>query len=235
MARVLASIAACLCVALLAGCTSVGIHSSAARAQLDFGAPDTVSLCLYLDEGISEQHARALVENAWRDEAPLYGLQIKVASVTRWQRPAFMMDGIIDELLRKPLTPGCDRIFALVGRHMGDVVWGILLPEMLGAVNEETLTHGYAIARRATLNQIFTSPTSIVRHEIYHLLGCDEHFHMKRCYEQIASLKRWKQAQRSDFFPAWDLVNQRMLVSREAVNARLRSLAEASASTLGAQ
>src|SRR2546426_3863066 len=107
MARV---IAACLCLVLLAGCTSVGIHSSSARAQLDFGAPDTVSLCLYLDEGISEQRGRTLIENAWRDEAPLYGLQIKVASVTRWRRPAFMMDGIIDGLLREPLTPACDRI-----------------------------------------------------------------------------------------------------------------------------
>lgn len=233
MARV---IAACLGLVLLAGCTSVGIHSSSARAQLDFGAPDTVSLCLYLDEGISEQRGRTLIDEAWRDEAPLYGLQIKVASVTRWRRPAFMMDGIIDGLLREPLTPGCDRILALIGRHVGDVVWGILpLPEMLGAVNEETLTHGYAIARRASLNQIFTSPTSVVRHEIYHLLGCDEHFQMKRCYAQIASLKRWKQTQRSDFFPAWDLVNKRMLVSREAVNARLRGLADASASSLSAQ
>lgn len=236
MARGLASIAASAVLVLLAGCTSVGFHSGAARAQLDFGAADTVALCLYLDDGVSEEQARALVDDAWRDEGALYGLHMRVARVTRWQRPAFMMDGIIDALVREPLTPGCDRILALIGRHVGDVVWGVLgLPEVLGAVNDETLTHGYAIARRASLNQIFTSPTSIVRHEIYHLLGCDEHFNMKRCYAQIAALKRWKQVQRSDFFPAWDLANQRMLVSREAVNARLARVAEASASSLGAR
>src|SRR2546422_11182326 len=139
-------------------------------------------------------------------------------------------------LLRQPLPAGCDRLFALVGRHAGDVLWGFFgLPEVLGAVDDDTSTHGYAVVGRVSLNQMFMSPTSVVRHEIYHLLGCDEHFNMKRCYAQIASLKRWKQTQRSDFFPAWDLVNKRMLVSREAVNARLRGLADASASSLSAQ
>ncbi|HEV8458735.1 MAG TPA: hypothetical protein VGR44_10610, partial [Methylomirabilota bacterium] len=61
------------------------------------------------------------------------------------------------------------------------------------------------------------------------------HFRMARCYEQIASLKRWKQAHGSDFFPAWDLVNQRMIVSRDAVNARLRAVNEESTSSLAAQ
>ena len=221
MARVLASIGACLCLVLLAGCTSVGIHSSSARAQLDFGAPDTVSLCLYLDEGISEEQARALIDEAWRDEAPLYGLEVKIASVTRWRRPAFTMDGIVDALRREPLLPGCDRILALIGRHLGDVVWGLLLPEYLGAVNDETLTHGYVIAQRRSLNQLFEPPRSVVRHELYHLLGCEEHFAMEHCYQRIASLKRTKQALGSDFFPAWDMSNNVILVSREAVNALL--------------
>src|SRR5438128_6437011 len=226
MVRGLAAVASSLAVVFLAGCTSVGFHNSAARAQVDFGAADTVSLCLYLDEGVSEQYARELVEEAWRDDAPLFGLQVKVASVTPWRRPAFTMDGIIDALVREPLTPGCDRILALIGRHLGDVVWGLLLPEYLGAVNDETLTHGYVIARRVSLNQLFESPRSIVRHELYHLLGCDEHFNMEHCYERIASAKRTKQALGSDFFPAWDMTNKLVLVSREAVNARLRAVAD---------
>ena len=44
---------------------------------------------------------------------------------------------------------------------------------------------------------------------------------MEHCYERIASLKRTKQALGSDFFPAWDMTNKLVLVSREAVNARL--------------
>ena len=210
----------------LAGCTSLGAHDQAALRQLDFGAKDTVALCLYLDEGISEARARALIDEAWRDEAPLYGLEVKVASVTRWRRPAFMMDGIIGALRREPLAPGCDRLLALIGRHLGDVVWGLLLPEYLGAVDDETLTHGYVIARRVSLNQLFEPPRSVVRHELYHLLGCDEHFNMERCYQRIASLKRTKRALGSDFFPAWDLSNNVILVSREAVNARLRAVVD---------
>lgn len=68
-----------------------------------------------LDAGISARSARLLIDEAWRDEAPLYGLQITVAETMRWLRPAFTMDGIMAALTREPLRPGCDRIFALVG------------------------------------------------------------------------------------------------------------------------
>ena len=88
-------------------------------------------------------------------------------------------------------------------------------------MDDETLTHGYAVARRASLNQLVMSPESVTRHEIYHRLGCDEHFNVARCYHQIAALKRWKREHESDFFPAFDSVKQRLLAWRETVNARL--------------
>lgn len=211
--------------ALLAGCTSVGFHTKMALRQLDFGPPDTVALCLYLDDGISEERARALVEEAWRDDAPLYGLSVTVPMVRRWPRPAFTMDGIMDALRQEPLTPPCDRIMALIGRHAGDYVWGLLLlPEVLGAVNDESSTHSYAVVEWASLNQLLSPPGATVRHELYHLLGCDEHFNMPRCYEQIAELKHWRRAHQAEFFPAWDAITKRVLGSREAVNARLMSL-----------
>jgi hypothetical protein len=231
-ARRVSAIGLALALALLAGCTSIGLHSPKVRRQVDFGAPDAVRLCLYLDAGISARKARLLIDEAWRDEAPLYGLQITVAQTTRWLRPAFTMDGIMEALTREPLRPGCDRIFALVGRHLGDVMWGmLLLPEILGAVNDETLTHGYAIVRMASLNQLVSPPRQVVRHEIYHLLGCDEHFRMRRCYEQIARLKAVKRANESEFFPAWDLVNRRVLASREAVNEALTASKVSTAAT----
>src|SRR5439155_326358 len=79
-------------------------------------------------------------------------------------RPAYTMQGILDALLQHPLHPQCDRVFALIGRHVGDVVWGLLgLPEVLGAVDDNTSTHGYAVVQRASVNQLFMSPTSVVR------------------------------------------------------------------------
>lgn len=216
----------------LVGCTSIGLHSAAARRQINFGAPDAVRLCLYLDAGISARSARQMIDEAWREEAPLYGLQVTVAETTRWLRPAFTMDGILDALTREPLRAGCDRIFALVGRHVGDVLWGMfLMPEILGAVNDETLTHGYAIVRRASLNQLISSPRQVVRHEIYHLLGCDQHFAMGRCYEQIARLKAYKRSHQTEFFPAWDLLHQRVLASRDAVNEALTASRVSTAAT----
>jgi hypothetical protein len=223
--------AAGLLVVVLSGCTAVGFHSSAARAQHDFGQPDTVRLCLYLDDGIDEERARALIQEAWQGEGHLFGLHLAVASVTRWSRPAFTVNGILESLQRQPLGPGCDRALALIGRHAGDVLWGLVLPEVLGAVNDETLTHGFAVVQRATVNQLLSSPADVLRHELYHLLGCDAHFRMGRCYEQIARLKRFKQDSRSDFFPAWDLLSQQMLTSREEVNSRLRSVTDPSSIT----
>jgi len=44
---------------------------------------------------------------------------------------------------------------------------------------------------------------------------------MSGCYETITAMKRRKRDGGSDFFPAWDGINERTLVSRDAVNARL--------------
>src|SRR5437762_228492 len=90
-----------------------------------------------------------------------------------------------------------------------------------GPADDNTSTHGYAVVQRASVNQLFMSPTSALRHEIYHLLGCSEHFNMSGCYETITAMKRRKRDGGSDFFPAWDGINERTLVSRDAVNARL--------------
>ncbi len=206
----------------MSACTSMGSHNVQARSGIDFGPPESLSFCLLVDDGITEQTARDLIDAAWREEGALYGLTIKVASVRPWPRPAYTMQGIIVALLGQPLRPECDRVFALVGRHLGDVVWGLIgLPEVLGAVDDNTSTHGYAVIQRASLNQMFASPTSVVRHEIYHLLGCGEHFNMSGCYDTITAMKRRKRLGGDDFFPAWDGINERALLSRDAVNARL--------------
>jgi len=206
-------------------CTSMGFHNVQARGGFDFGPPDSLSFCLLVDDGITDQTAREVIDDAWREEGALYGLSIKVVSVRPWPRPAFTVQGIMEALLRQPLGAGCDRVFALIGRHVGDMLWGLIgLPEVLGAVDDNTSTHGYAVIQRASLNQMFMSPGSVVRHEIYHLLGCGEHFNMPACYENITAMKLRKRVDGADFFPAWDVVNNRPLVSREAVNARLQEV-----------
>ena len=236
MARFVCLLSACALVVLAAGCTTTGFYGHSARQGIDFGPPETVVLCVYVDDGVSEGFARALVEEAWRDEALLYGLNVTVAKVQPWSRPAFRYTGIMEALVRERLEAPCDRILALVGRNVADFAWNFLpLPEVLGAVDDETLTHGYAVARRATLNQLFASPASITRHEIYHLIGCDEHFEMEHCYKQISELKQWKHAHESDFFPAFDAVRKEILRSREAVNARLLGRESQAATSLSSQ
>lgn len=211
---------------LLSACTTMGTPDPVAREQLDFGEAETINICLYVDEGISEAEARKLIADAWRTEAPLYGIELNVVKVERWSRPAFQMDGILADLRDRPLEPPCDRVMAFVGRNLGDALWGFFAPEVLGAVNDETLTHGYTVARRATLNQLIEPPIAITRHEIYHLLGCGEHGNMPRCYKQIAMLKQWKRSNQTEIFPAWDLINNRVLDTRAAVNERLAEVAD---------
>jgi len=216
--------ALCIVTTALTACTSMGSDHVHVRQRVDFGPPDALSLCLLVDDGIADTMAEAIINTAWRDEAAVYGLRINVVSVRAWRRPAFTSEGIMKALLRQPLPAGCDRLFALVGRHAGDVLWGLFgLPEVLGAVANDASTHGFAVVGGVSLNQVFISPPHVVRHEIYHLLGCDEHFNMSRCYDTIATMKRQRLAG-ADFFPAWDAVNRRLLVSRDAVNTRLQEV-----------
>jgi len=217
-------VALCIVTTALTACTSMGSDHVHVRQRVDFGPPDALSLCLLVDDGIADTKAEAIIDTAWRDEGAVYGLRINVVSVRAWRRPAFTSEGIMKALLRQPLPAGCDRLFALVGRHAGDVIWGLFgLPEVLGAVANDASTHGFAVVAGVSLNQVFISPPHVVRHEIYHLLGCDEHFNMSRCYDTIATMKRQRLAG-ADFFPAWDAVNRRLLVSRDAVNTRLQEV-----------
>jgi hypothetical protein len=206
---------------LMTACTGMGTPNQALRKHIDYGETQTVNVCLYLDKGITEESARKLIDEAWRDEGPLYGIEVNIAQVKQWARPAFHTDGIMAGLRQERLEAPCDRIFAMVARNFGDVVWSFMGPEVLGAVNDETLTHGYAVAQTRTFNQLLMSPVDVTRHEIYHMLGCDIHYNMPHCYEQIAKLKAQRREEGGDFFPAWDLINKRLIASRDDVNARL--------------
>jgi hypothetical protein len=199
----------------LVGCTTVGLHNPAALKRTDFGEPVTLGVCAYLDDGITPDEAASLLDDAWRGDGPTYGLVIRIVQTTRWERPAFAMPGIMRALTREPLAPPCDRIMAFVGRHVGDVLWSLLMPQVLGAVNDLTVTHGYVVARAVSVDQALVPPAHVLRHELHHMLGCEHGLTLGGCYERIAELKR---AYEGSFFPAWSFVFGRVISSRGEIN-----------------
>jgi hypothetical protein len=226
---------AALCAVALSGCffTSIGLEHDALLSSFDFGPPQTVHLCVFLDDGITQSRARELL-SSWDSEAPKYGLAVKPVSFRPLARSGFFHGSIVRQVESQMLGPDCDRNLYFVGRNAGDFLWGDLaavalpLPEVLGEVDDETLTSGFVAATTISLNQLLLSPYTVTRHELYHLLGCKQHFDMPACYAEIAALKRRKRALVTDgffrrvgeapFYPTWDNLSDAMVVSRAAVN-----------------
>jgi hypothetical protein len=121
----------------------------------------------------------------------ILALTITVPWTRPWQRPGFTRRTIIRGVAAVPLEPPCDRLLALVDRHVGDALWGLpLLPEIGGSVEAASATRGYVVANRATLTQPWASPTEAAVHEFHHMLGCPHAKSRVLCYRRIATLKR---------------------------------------------
>lgn len=156
-----------LCLFLfLFGCTTLGLSNPDRLTRIDFGPRLVVNLCLLLDHGITEQDATTLLRDAWEKDGQELGLPLFVSEIRRWERPGFTVQQIAAGLVHMPLPNDCDRMVAFIGRHAGDVLWGVLgMPEVLGWANNATRTHGYVVAQFASLNQVVTSPSAALRHE----------------------------------------------------------------------
>lgn len=220
---------------MFAGClaTSIGMERPTLLQSMDFGPPETVHLCVYLDDGISPQTARYLL-SSWDEQAEQFNLAVEVHGYRPLPREAFFHQALLDEILAQPLTPGCDRALYFVNRDFGDFLWGDVLalaiptPEILGEVDDATFTHGFVVATRLSFNQIALSPYATTRHELYHLMGCRRHFDMPDCYRSIQALKHRAQelareaaargAEEPRFFPTWDGYSDATLDTRLAVN-----------------
>jgi hypothetical protein len=229
---------ALLCLITASGCffTSIGLEHDALLHDIDFGPPQTVRLCVFLDDGISQQRARQLL-SSWDSEAPKYGLTVEPVSFQPMARRGFFHGSIVKEVQARSLSPACDRKLYFVGRNAGDFLWGDLaalalpLPEVLGEVDDATLTSGFVVATAISPNQLLLSPYNVTRHELYHLLGCKQHFDMPACYREIAALKRrerqlladgfFRRAREEPFYPTWDNLSNDMLVTRAAVSEAL--------------
>jgi hypothetical protein len=197
--RLLAVRSLCLLgILALTGCTTVGIHTSA-RENVDFGPSVTVRVCLLKAADISQHRAEAL-KRLVQEEFVRYGLLIEVPWVREWERPGFQAGSIMRDLLERPLEPPCDRLFGFVDRHLGDFAWGLVMPEILGAVDSVTATRGYVVATFGSINQLIAPPEQTIVHEFYHLFGCPHDVTLSKCYPKIAALKASLQPD-ADFFP----------------------------------
>jgi hypothetical protein len=209
---------------ILFGCTTVGIPDKAAMENINFGPPEKLRLCIYKDVTISDKQAEEIIA-ALQTEFSQFGLEIEVPWVKPWKRPAFTGDEILNNFVSCPLESPCDRLLALVGRSFGDFLWGLIMPEVHGAVEDVSMTKGFTVAEIGSLNQILTmgSAARLANHETYHLLGCDHDLDAKPCYEKIAQIKKIARKSRlagRDFFPSVGQ-DQMVLMSRIDVEKKL--------------
>jgi len=209
----------------------MGFDHPALRDSIDYGPPENVRLCVLLDSGITRNDADALLQN-WNSQANIYNLYLEPVSYQNFPREGFFHTEILEQVSQVPLGKSCDRMLYFVNRNIGDVAFGLIstsvgVPEILGEVDDATLTHGYVVARRATLNQLIMSPSGVTQHELFHLLGCPEHFDMPDCYSRIHNLKLAEEELKAQgyfrahgeqpFYPTYASRTDSMLVSREQV------------------
>jgi len=222
----------------------MGFDHPALRDSIDYGPPREVRLCVYLDEGISRQDAEDLL-HSWDEQASIYNLYLTPVSFEGLTREGFLHSQILAQVARMPLPAACDRMLYFVNRNAGDALYGLAsialgLPEVLGEVDDATLTRGYVVARRATMNQIVVTPAHATEHELFHLLGCPSHFNMPDCYRRIQGLKAeeakleqegyYRKNGEPPFYPTFASAGDAMLVSHAEVN----EYGDAAGSSVGA-
>jgi hypothetical protein len=203
----------------LSACTTVGSHTKE-HATVDFGPAATLRVCLLKNESVPAERADELIAAVNKEFEP-YAIEVVVPWVRPWTRPGFEYEAITDEIDSHLLEAPCDRLVGLVDRNAGDFLWGLLMPEVLGAVEPATHTHGFVVAGYGSPNQIFLPPTQVAVHEFYHLLGCPHGLTLTKCYHVIAEIKA-KSVPDADFFPGVTAKGE-YLTTRESVNAVLQT------------
>lgn len=183
---------------MIGACTTVGVHT-AEIAKIDYGPPVTVRVCVLKTDDTPHLRVDSLLKAVNREFAQ-YNIAVDVPWVRPWKRPGYFVETILEDLMRRPLEQPCDRLVGLVDRHVGDFVWGLAMPEVLGAVDDVTATRGYVVATWGSLNQIFMTPEQAAVHEFYHLVGCPHGMTLTKCYPRIAALKQAAVSD-EDFFP----------------------------------
>lgn len=203
---------------ILAGCTSVGVHTRE-RYVHDYGPPMQLRVCVLHTDKVTPQRIESLIAGVNQEFAP-YGIEVVVPWSRPWERAGFTYERLFDDVARRDLEPPCDRLLGFVDRNAADALWGLLMPEVLGMVDDATHTRGYVVATQVSLNQLFTPPSKTTVHEFYHLLGCPHAGALDECYTRIAALKNARAAG-SDFVPGIG-GDGRFLLTRDVANRVLR-------------
>ena len=189
---------------LLVGCTSVGGFSSKPTASANDGF--TLRVCVLRDPAVSEAQVNELF-SAWQEELTPLGIRPVISDMREEPRPSFTAFGAFSALEQERLGSNCDRLALLVGRNVGDVMYGLAatfmgLPEVHGAVDTKTHTRMYLVAETASVpHAVFGGAKGGIIHEGYHLLGCG-HWSWGDCYKQIDKLKTLAREKTTDFVPS---------------------------------
>lgn len=188
-------------------------------------APVELRVCVLRDKDVAIERAERMIA-AVGEALTAFGIAVTTPWMREWQRASFDHQGLIRDIATRPLEVPCDRLLALVGRDARDFLWGLLLPEILGAVETRTYTKGYAVAETGSLNQImsFTSPEKIVLHEVWHLIGVQHADSPAEARDRILALKQMATRNRRhgcDFFPTITPQGQ-ILRSRLEVDRRFK-------------
>jgi hypothetical protein len=224
-----------------AGCfvTTIGdpIHQADWR-NFQFGPNEQVRVCTWRDHGVDASEVQDWLESWNAKHENEVGLTLVPVDKGELPRNGFTHSAIAEAFEKQvSLSGDCEREMYFVGRNAGDFLYGVLavttlpLPETLGETDDQTLTHAFVVARRATAMNVVFPPAGVTEHEIWHLLGCKQHYSWDRCYAQIAALKMqeenfkevgyFKRIGEQPFYPTWDNLSEHLLVSRAQVNERL--------------
>ncbi len=215
-------VALLLLLPILGACTTIGVDVPFRRGRLDFGPAVELRVCMLAAPEISLERAESL-RVAMDREMSAYGISVSVPWVRAWQRPAFFTTSMLPDLMARSLEPPCDRLVGLVGRHVGDTLWGVVFPEVLGAVEETTHTRGVIVAGYLSPNQLLSPPGRTAVHEFYHLLGCGHSLWKWGCYEQIQRTKSYRRSE-GEFFPGL-MQDKRPIHTRRKVDELLQQVA----------
>jgi hypothetical protein len=210
--------------------TTIGKHNLEEYGKHDwqFDRPRVVNVHVYLDRGVSETRARELMVQ-WREhEAKLYGLEINAYGFQELPRDfGFFHTSIMDQVAAIPLKDKDDRVFYFAAHGPQDFFYSyatllaFIPPEVLGEVEDQTMTHGWAWAHIESIPSMLLPPADATTHEFYHLIGACPHgddMGKSGCYDRIFALK---QAPSEDGFFAAMSLSGHIYHSRAEVNSAL--------------
>lgn len=221
-----------LCLSLLlSSCyvTSVGFWDEGLYRAQNYGSWRTVHVCVYLDDGVSRDQAMTLMSD-WTTKdalASYYRMDVVPEGFWTLSRQGFLHSSIMEQVAHIPLQGNCDRVFYFVNHSAADYIYanlpmavGFFPPEVMGEVEDATMTHGFAFA---SADGILTAAMGVQHttwHEFYHLLGaCPHALSLGKCYARISMLKRANGE--NGFYPSMNLPGNSLFLSRAEVNRTL--------------